>query len=404
MNKSLIFLSLSLSALAALPAFAVNEAPADPYTLISRQLVSANPSVMAQRCEAEAELLELKSSNNLSDPEISVAQLWGDQGAGKKLDVGISQSFDWPGAYRARRRAINAATKATTLLDLSNYADRMIEAKQLLIDLSYHIQHISTLSSMLKGMDDLYEVIREGYRQGEQTLLDLKRLEIERVSMRARYSNCLSDIASARAAIRSFAPDIDLASIEPLIRQFPEEKLLSEADYEAQVDEFDPMVRYYNALTEEVRHKGEADRLAASFPGFSLGYDFQREAGVNFHGFTASLSLPFFSRRNVKASATATSLATSYQRDAARLERVMAMRSAYAAGKNLTEQAAEYNEVIHQSPTYADLLKKALDGGQIDAQHYLQELDFYLSFIEESLEVNYNRAKVMADLNRYSLD
>lgn len=402
MDITHLLTAISLSSVLAFNAFA--DSTPDPYTELARRLAADNPSVKAQRYEAEAALQELKATNNLANPEIAAAQLWGDQGAGNKFDISISQSFDWPGAYRARRNAINAATKATTLLDLSNYSDRLLEAKQLLIDLSFHLQHLNTLSSMLKGMEELYSVIDRGYRDGEQTLLDLKRIEIERVGMRARYAECLNDISSAREAIRSFAPDVDLAAIEPSLTAFPFEALLSEADYEAQVDEFDPMVRYYSALSEEVRLKGDADRLAATYPGFSLGYDYQREAGVNFHGFTASVTLPFFSRRHVKASATANSLAVAYQRESARLERIMAIRTAYTAGKSLTSRVEEYATVIDGTPTYPALLKMALDGGEIDSQHYLQEIDFYLSFIEDYLEINYNRAKVMATLNRYALD
>ncbi|WP_289860307.1 TolC family protein, partial [uncultured Muribaculum sp.] len=77
-------------------------AQAQNFDQLLNSVLSNNQAVASSRYANESELLNLKSENNLPDPEVEVEYQWGRHEVGDKFDINVSQGFDWPGVYRAR--------------------------------------------------------------------------------------------------------------------------------------------------------------------------------------------------------------------------------------------------------------------------------------------------------------
>ena len=145
------------------------------------EIVSNNPTLVASIAENEAEINELKSENNLPDPEIGYEHKWGKEGA--KWGVDISQSFEWPGVYSARKKAINSTSEAIEYLNKSNYLNKLVEIKLLLIDIINLRKQISLVSQLESQIDSLTLKYQQGAKQGEVTILDINKMKIEKIAL-----------------------------------------------------------------------------------------------------------------------------------------------------------------------------------------------------------------------------
>ena len=167
-------------------------AQAQNFDQLLNSVLSNNQAVASSRYANESELLNLKSENNLPDPEVEVEYQWGRHEVGDKFDINVSQGFDWPGVYRARGKAIATASRAMEFLDRSNYIDKKLEIKLLFIDIINARKNISLLKSRIGIMDELIDKYTHGQERGELTILDINKIKIER----AKLNNSLSSIES----------------------------------------------------------------------------------------------------------------------------------------------------------------------------------------------------------------
>ena len=93
---------------------------ADSLDEMAKSIAENNGSYKSELAKAEADIMDEKVSNNLEDPEIAVSHAWGAEGIGNKFGVEISQSFDWPGVYRARSKATAENSRALQYLAEAN--------------------------------------------------------------------------------------------------------------------------------------------------------------------------------------------------------------------------------------------------------------------------------------------
>ena len=176
--KRIKFLLLSLAA-ASLTTSAQKEAD---YNNIVSALVADCPEIKQFVAIEKADIESRAAGNILENPTVEGQHVWGREGT--KYDIGVSQEFAWPGVYRARAKALKAGMRASELLEQSLVADKILEIEQLVIDIVYQKKTVEIESRILDHMTALEKGNIEGYNHGELTLIDLKKVEIER--------NCLS--------------------------------------------------------------------------------------------------------------------------------------------------------------------------------------------------------------------
>ncbi|MFG6381688.1 MAG: hypothetical protein K1V87_06245, partial [Muribaculum sp.] len=87
MYKSIsIFFILTLAA--------TTNAGARDFNGLLDTVLGNNMALSSSQASNESELLQLKSENNLADPEVGVEHLWGRHDAKNKFNISVSQSFD----------------------------------------------------------------------------------------------------------------------------------------------------------------------------------------------------------------------------------------------------------------------------------------------------------------------
>ncbi len=364
-------------------------------------VVGNNLSLKSVSAENAAEIASMKADNSLDAPEIGFENMWGAKGIGDKRSLSISQGFDWPGVYAARREAIRHSKNAMQFLNESAELELRMEVRLLLIDIIYAKQRISATEKICSGLASLASSFKKAMEEGNETRLDYNKSVIERIaaerelkSMKGEYSILLSSLQNLNGGKEVLGlveklgdryPDISLETLRPNIETLRNN---------------DPALAasLANADAQQSLLKVEKRSL---LPGFTIGYAHEWEMGDQFNGFSISVSLPFITgKKKVKAAALRHEV-SKLQLEMDLIKLSASMQGDYEQALLLRELLDDYEGVMDDDSNVT-LLKKAFDGGQINFLTYMQELNFFLAAHRDFLETLYNYNQTIARLQKYN--
>lgn len=397
MKKLLIAISAMLAA--------VTLQARDIESEIVDEIMRNNPELAAQAAAMRAETAAARADNNLADPEVEFERTWASrEGVDNKWSLSVSQSFEWPGAYRARSRANQAQAEALTLLQRARVLDKALEVRQLLLDWDFALRRRDMLETIAANTDSLEAATARAFEHGEATILDVKKLKLQKLKLHDRLAEAQAGIDATRAALIALNGGRSVNGLDPAARltQLPEAPAL--ADEATYLDAFrngDPTLAAQKAQKEAARNRIKAAN-AASFPGLSLGYVHAYEEGAHFNGFSVGLTLPVFSRRNRRAAAEAEAAEISWSGIDYEMRVNADIIATYAKAKKLRRQLDSYNEAFIGSD-YVSLLGYALAGGEISLIDYITETNFYLEAYEDYLTTEHAYRSALTRLRRWEL-
>lgn len=381
-----------IASVCALACFALNAAAATPLDEVAAQITAANPQFAARSAELSAAAASVSAEATLPGLEIEGEYLWGAD-ADNRWGLGVSQSFDWPGVYSARRRAAHASANAFEQLRLAEQAELTLNAKLALIDLVAARRRAAVLSEIYSNVDKLKQFIAKAFDNGQATILDYRKVQIEAINVATLLSRVEQERAEALSAIRAMGYKSDI----PEDLSYPE----------SSCNTTDAQSRWLNApaiaaaRAEAVAASARANATAReALPGFALGYRHQFEGGNHFNGISAAIALPSWGSGKKRAAARA-------EAEAARLQ-VSAEEARITAEFDATRRTLEarsitikaYEEALG-APNYIELLQKLLDSGQVDILIYIQEINFYMQASLDYQEALRDYHRTLAKLMKY---
>lgn len=374
---------------------------AQNFDTLLNKVVSNNTELMSSVDAARSELFTQKSENNLPDPEVEVEYQWGRHEVGDKFDVNVTQGFDWPGAYMARGKANKIASEAMSYLNRSNYIDKRLEIKQNLIDIVNVKKNMKVVKERLDLMDQMIEKYTTGMNRGELTILDLRKLKIEKIRLNETMSALESEFNLLESTLEAQNGGKECGDIIAAIDNYPDDTILPAEEYEKIVEENDPAVKYSSLMMQSQAQRVKAERLM-QLPGFTLGYHHSWEDGDVFNGLIVGVTLPVFSTRNKVRAAKALRRSLEYDEMTVAIQKRATLKSNREKALALYRQMTSYESVL-KNDNSTDLLKKSLEGGQISLLDYLSEMDYYLQAERDYLDVQYRYHQTLADLNKYKV-
>lgn len=389
--------SISLMALT----LSVCSASASDFDKVLNTVVSNNMALKYADAENQAAIASLKSENTLDAPEIGFESLWGAKGIGDKRNFSISQGFDWPGVYTARREAIRKSQAAMQYLQESAMIEARQEVRLLLIDIIYAKQRIAATEKICDGLSSLQKTFRKAVDEGNETKLDYNKSVIEKIAaerelktLRGEYAAMLAslramnggkDVEDLVASVGNVYPEVDLASLRPDVENIRAK---------------DPAIAAMKADAEVQKSLLKVEKRSL-LPGFTLGYSHEWEMGDRFNGFSVAVSLPFITG-NKKVKASRLQVRASEMQQKMELIRLSAAMSGdYEKALQYRELLDQYEDIMNDNSDF-ELLKKAFDGGQINFLTYMQELNYFLAARRDFLETLYNYNCALARLQRYN--
>lgn len=389
--------SISLMALA----LSVCSASASDFDKVLNTVVSNNMALKYADAENQAAIASLKSENTLDAPEIGFESLWGAKGIGDKRNFSISQGFDWPGVYTARREAIRKSQAAMQYLQESAMIEARQEVRLLLIDIIYAKQRIAATEKICDGLSSLQKTFRKAVDEGNETKLDYNKSVIEKIAAERELKTLRGEYAAMLASLRAMNGGKEVEDLVASVGDvYPEVNLASLRPDVENLRAKDPAIAAMKADAEVQKSLLKVEKQSL-LPGFTLGYSHEWEMGDRFNGFSVAVSLPFITgNKKVKASRLQVR-ASEMQQEMELIRLSAAMSGDYEKALQYRELLDQYEDIMNDNSDF-ELLKKAFDGGQINFLTYMQELNYFLAARRDFLETLYNYNCALARLQRYN--
>ena len=390
MKKAIIF---AVAAFAAATAGARTLSQAEAIDTI----ISNNSRLKALRANAEADYQsDLYEAKRLNDPEVEFEHLWGPDD-NKKWNIGVSQSFDWPGAYGKRIRTAESRRQAWTYRYAAEDLSLRTSAKEAFAMGVYARRRLDLLQRVYENMDSLRNYITTGYRDGQLTILDVKKIQLELYGLRARIADVSQESMQAGAELAALN---DGNALDADFGAYPAEPMYDLSRYLEYASSANPDVTAAEATAKSARL--DADAVAASrMPGFTVGYRHAFEEEQHFNGFAIGVSLPVYSRSRAVKAAKLRATASGFDAAEASASARSAVTAAYSVAEKRRNALSELNDVTLDE-SYPRLLLMAYKGGQINVITYIQELNYYLSAREARLDDEYQLRLALITLNKYN--
>ncbi len=375
----------------ALAAIGAVQAAAPDYDAVLRASLGGSAALTADSLSRDAALVDILADNVPEGPEVEFEHMWPQGGGHVKWSAGVSQSFDWPGAYGARSAQARAQQSYISAANAGAALDKALTLKQLIIDIVNLRQRLEVYEQVGSNLERLQQLIENSYKLENATVLDLRKarlavLDNRRVIAQARAD--LDNLCAAYSAQTAYVPDAADWTVYPAqqLRRPDEDALEQTAD-----------IRALRAAGDVARARIGVLR-AEAMPRFRVGYRHAYEEATHFNGFAVAVTLPSWNTSRRRQAAELESAANTFTVNARLIELRAALDADYRAAAALGRDMQAYDELTGDN-SYLQLLGKAYDGGELSVIDYLNELRLFTENRLGYLDLAYRYNLALARLN-----
>lgn len=359
-----------------------------------------NTTLKALKETTKAQKLENKTGIYLSNPEVEFNYLWGNPSAiGNRTDFNISQTFDIPTITGMKRKM---ADERNGLVEWQYKAERMnilLEAKQYCIELIY----FNALKKELEIRLQHAETIASGYQNrlnsGDANKLEFNKAQLSLSTITGEMARIDVERNTLLSQLKRLNGGLDISMDD---YRFDQEQLpLNFDDWYQQAEQKNPILAYVKQEV-LVSQKQVSLTKAKGLPTFSAGYMSENVVGQRFQGLALGVSVPLWENKNrVKQAKTAVVAAQARETDS-KQQFYNQLQIQYNRALGLKNTAEAYRKSLTMTNS-TELLKKALDAGEISLLNYMVELGFYYNMVNQTLEAERDYQKALAELSAVEL-
>lgn len=362
-------------------------------------ITSNNETLKADSINTQSQILSLQQKNNLSDPELDLSHQWGQRGIGNKWSVGVSQSFEWPGVYSARKKQVNAEVEALVQNLSAQENELRMNIRNALIEYIYTRKLIALYNNQLARIDSLIIIYNRGAELGEISKLDVNKLKIERIAASRQLNDAQNTLTGHQQTITNLNGGKDCSKELATLSDFPNIEPGNVNDYIQTAQMHDPSIQALTMQSEAIRHESNVVRQSY-IPSFSVGYSHDYELGDHFNGVSIGLTLPIFSNRKKKSEIASRRTFIETSQEIVQSEIHNEIKTLYRQVVNLNTEINQYRAVIEDKDNIR-LLNMALDAGQITLIDYLQQVNYFQQAQADYIGIERQRAIYMSQLCRW---
>ncbi len=366
---------------------------------VLQTIESNNSTLKALRETTNAEKLNNRTGIFLDNPEVGFNYLWGNpKDLGKRTDFSITQSFDIATLTGMKNRVSRGQND---LLEWQYKAERMnimLEAKQCCIELIYTNALLSELKLRQQHAQTIATVYETRLQTGDANRIEYNKAKLNLATAEGEYARIRVEREALLMQLRRLNGGIDIAFDDSL---HVEVTLPDFDSWFAVAAERSPMQAYARKAI-DVSKQQVALMRASGLPSFTAGYMSEKVAGEQFQGLTFGISIPLWENKNRVRQAKASLRAAQMQEADSREQLHGRMRMLYARTAGLKAAAESYRKTL-EATSNADLLKKALDAGEISLLDYILELGLYYDAVNQALEAERDYQLAFAELTAFEL-
>ncbi len=366
---------------------------------VIQQVETNNLHLLSMKQLAEAEKLENLTGLYPQNPEVGFNYLWGDPAVnGNRKDFSITQTFDFPSAY-FHKSAI--ADLRNTQSDAKYLHDRLKlhhETRLVCIELIYINSSISENNRRIVNAQLVADAYKLKFNSGDANIIEYNKAQLDLLN------------AQKQADALQLEKDRLILNLTQLNNGISIEFNNTVYDVGIIDSDFDKWFKNIESKNPDLKRiQQEYDIIsrqvslnsALSLPKVSVGYMSENLPIEKFSGLTMGITIPLFENKyTVKSSKARLSALQSLQQDN-KLAFYYEMKSKYNAAVNLAENINNYRTNLNLFNN-SELLKKALDAGEISLLEYILELSLYYDSIDQLLQLEKERNKADAELLLYA--
>jgi outer membrane protein TolC len=357
-----------------------------------------NTSLYALRKSVDAEKIGNRTGIHLQNPEIEFNYLWGNpSGMGNRIDLTAKQSFDFPTAYGHRRQIADSRDLQTDIEYLQQRKDILYGARLLVADIIYANAVIEEYNKRLLHAQSIADAFRVMFEKGEVSILEQNKAQLNLLNLRKETEARFIERAAYLNQLKALNGGI---SIELTDKSFPERLLPADFDlWYSNAENNNPTLQWLKKETEISVQREKLNR-ALSLPRASAGYMSEKVVGEHFQGITAGISIPLWENKNMVKYARAHTLALQSIEADRKQQFYNQLKIQFEKAAGLQQTVNGYRQAL-QTSNNAELLKKALDQGEIPLINYLMELSFTYSAMDNLLKSEYELQKALSFLAQF---
>lgn len=371
------------------------------YNRALNTLVSNNLEARSASFKGSAEAAALRAENQLGGPEAEFSRVWGSNAeVGNKWALSVSQGFDWPGLYAARRNAARSAESAAEFLRASTMLDARRDARLLLNEYIRNAQLLDMQSHYAARIDSMAAYYKRASDEGLETRLDYNKTVIERLAVHRDLHQLEREQKAIMVRLQAFNGGRDISEVVAMVgTDYPEVNRDALTGVLANLAERDPAYSAAQQQAETARRMVKVEKLSG-LPGFSLGYVHETELGGNFNGFSVGLSLPSWSRKHSCRAAMLEAEMAQIDAEAALNQKRAALEEDLVQLDYYEHNLSEYAAIVADNSIY-DLLKKALEAREINFLNYMEEINYFMQAHREYIDLRFEYQQAVARLKYY---
>ena len=358
-----------------------------------------NTTLNALREKATADKIGNKTGINPENPEVEFGYLWGSPSTeGNRKDLSITQTFDFPLAYRYKSQLSKGQNQQVDLVFDAEERTILQEARLLCVELTYRNLLDKQLAQRLAHAQELAEGYEVLFSKGEINIIDYNKTKLNLLTIRkANEVNIVErNILSDKLKIMNGGLPISAE----LLFAYPEYLLPSDfISWITVAEELNPELK---AVEQNITLSRKQEQLtrALNLPKLSAGYVSERVPGSTQQGVSVGVSIPLWEGKNTVRHQKAQTIAIQAQHEDARLQFQNEVKSSYEKARKLQNVLQEYDQLLKTSNN-EELLKKAFAQGELSLINYLLELSAYYEAIDQFLETERDYQLAAAELRQW---
>lgn len=359
-----------------------------------------NTTLKALRETTEAQKLENKTGIYLSNPEVGFGYLWGNpSGIGNRTDFSVTQTFDIPTITGMKGKVANSQNN---LIEWQYKADRMnilLEAKQYYIDLVYCNALKKELDIRLKHAETIARGYNERLKSGDANRLEYNKVQLNLSTVVGEISRIDVERNAMLEELKRLNGGNDIVVND---YQFDHIQLpINFAEWYVSAEEKNPVLAYVKQEI-EVGKKQVSLSKAMGLPTLSAGYMSEKVVGERYQGISVGISIPLWENKNRVKQAKAAVRAAEARETDSKQQFYSGLQILYNRTFGLKTTAENYRRSM-DAANNSELLKKALDAGEISLLEYMVEIGLYYETINKALEAERDYQKAFAELSAVEL-
>ena len=344
-----------------------------------------------------------KAENNahalVENPEIEAGYKFGYGEESSKIELGISQEFDFPTVYSHQNKIRKMSSQ---IIDMQYEIDRssvLAEAQAICTELIFCKMKLNLYKQNYNNAVKIAEAYQKMMEIGETNILDYNKAKMNLANTKNSYDLEVIHHDNLMATLKTMngGKDIDFQYEDYALVTLPEN-----------FDEWYANVEAVNPVFEQMRQQLAIDQQnvklskAQWFPKFSVGYGAEMAQGHNEgeHGPSLGLVLPLWHNKGTVKSAKlhAEAAETLLMNEKAMTYNYLS--SLYAKAKAMQNNIGVLAESLQESDSQT-LLFKAFEKGELNLIDYVTETEYYQNAMLELYSAQYEMNATLIELMSY---